>query len=220
VHEASTGPYRTPVGAEARPPDYGVLRVLERGDHPVRTVSEVAAARRVEPIDALIDLSLEADFDCFFGQPFANQDMDQVLRILKDPHVVVGGSDSGAHVSQIIDSSIPTFLLSYWVRDRQAFTWEEGIRKLTFDPAMAFGFNDRGLIAEGRAADLVVFDPERVAPDLPHADTDLPAGATRLTQTAVGIDATVVNGQVLLRDGQHTGRLPGALLRGPLGRQH
>ena len=185
----------------------------------MRTVSEVAAARRVEPIDALIDLSLEADFDCFFGQPFANQDMDQVLRILKDPHVVVGGSDSGAHVSQIIDSSIPTFLLSYWVRDRQAFTWEEGIRKLTFDPAMAFGFTDRGLIAEGRAADLVVFDPETVAPDLPHADTDLPAGATRLTQRAVGIDATIVNGQVLLRDGQHTGRLPGALLRGPLARQ-
>jgi N-acyl-D-aspartate/D-glutamate deacylase len=220
VQEATTGPYRTPIGAEARPPDYDVLRVLERGDHAVRTVSGVAAARRVEPIDALIDLSLEADFDCFFGQPFANQDMDQVLRILKDPHVVVGGSDSGAHVSQIIDSSIPTFLLSYWVRDRQAFTWEEGIRKLTFDPAMAFGFTDRGLIAEGRAADLVVFDPERVAPDLPHADTDLPAGATRLKQTALGIDATVVNGQVLLRDGQHTGRLPGALLRGLLGRRN
>ena len=145
VQEATTGPYRTPIGAETRPPDYDVLRVLEGGDHAVRTVSGVAAARRVEPIDALIDLSLEADFDCFFGQPFANQDMDQVLRILKDPHVVVGSSDSGAHVSQIIDSSIPTFLLSYWVRDRQAFTWEEGIRKLTFDPAMAFGFTDRGL---------------------------------------------------------------------------
>ena len=217
MQEATTGPYRTPVGAEARPPDYDVLRVLEPGDHPVRTVSDVAAARRVAPIDALIDLSLEADFDCFFGQPFANQDMDQVLRILKDPHVVVGGSDSGAHVSQIIDSSIPTFLLSHWVRAREAFTWEEGIRKLTFDPAMAFGFTDRGLIAEGRAADLVVFDPERVAPDLPHADTDLPAGATRLTQTAVGIDATIVNGQVLLRDGEHTGRLPGASVAGTIG---
>jgi N-acyl-D-aspartate/D-glutamate deacylase len=75
------------------------------------------------------------------------------------------------------------------------------------------------LLAEGRAADLVVFDPATVAPDLPHAATDLPAGATRLTQKAVGIDATVVNGQVLLRDGVHTGRLPGALLRGPLGRR-
>ena len=219
VQEAITGPYRTPVGAEARPPDYQALRVLEPGDRPLRTVSDVAAARRVKPIDALIDLSLAADFDCFFGQPFANQDMDQVLRILQDPHVVVGGSDSGAHVSQIIDSSIPTFLLSHWVRDRQAFTWEEGIRKLTFDPAMAFGFTDRGLIAEGRAADLVVFDPARVAPDLPHAATDLPAGATRLTQTAVGIDATIVNGEVLLRLGEHTGRLPGALLRGPLAQQ-
>ena len=175
----------------------------------MRTVAEVAAARRVEPIDALIDLSLESDFDCFFGQPFANQDMDQVLRILKNPHVVVGGSDSGAHVSQIIDSSIPTFLLSYWVRDRQAFTWEEGIRKLTFDPAMAFGFDDRGLIGRAGPPTSSSSTPKAIAPDLPHADTDLPAGATRLTQRAVGIDATVVNGQVLLRDGQHTGRLPG-----------
>jgi N-acyl-D-amino-acid deacylase len=216
VQAATDGPYRTPVGAEARPPDYDALRVLEEGAGAVRTLSEVAAERRVQPIDALIDLSLEAGFDRFFAQPFANQDMGEVLRILQDPRVVVGGSDSGAHVSQVIDSSIPTYLLSYWVRERQAFTWEEGIRMLTFDPALAFGFGDRGLIDEGRAADLVVFDPDTVAPDLPHADTDLPAGATRLKQTALGIAATVVNGEVLLRDGHHTGRLPGVLLRGPL----
>jgi N-acyl-D-amino-acid deacylase len=214
VQAAIDGPYRTPVGAEARPPDYSALRVLEQG--PPRTVADVAAARGVTPIDALIDLSLEAGFDRFFAQPYANQDMGEVLRILQDPRVVVGGSDSGAHVSQVIDSSIPTHLLAYWVRERQAFTWEEGIRMLTFDPALAFGFADRGLIEQGRAADLVVFDPDTVAPDIPHADTDLPAGATRLKQTALGITATVVNGEVLLRDGRHTGRLPGALLRGPL----
>jgi N-acyl-D-amino-acid deacylase len=216
VQATIDGPYRTPVGAEARPPDYDALRVLESGSGATRTLSEVAAERRVAPIDALIDLSLEVGLDRFFAQPFANQDMGEVLRILQDPRVVVGGSDSGAHVSQVIDSSIPTFLLSYWVRERQAFTWEEAIRMLTFDPALAFGFNDRGLIEDGRAADLVVFDPDTVAPDLPHADTDLPAGATRLKQAALGITATVVNGEVLLRDGQHTGRLPGTLLRGAL----
>jgi N-acyl-D-amino-acid deacylase len=216
VREATEGPYRTAVGAEARPPQYDALRVLEAGDGPLRTVADVAAERGVGPVDALVDLCLEADFDRFFAQPFANQDMDQVLKILRDPRVVVGGSDTGAHVSQVIDSSIPTFLLSHWVRERQAFTWEEGIRMLTFDPALAFGFGDRGLVAEGHAADLVVFDPATVAPDLPHADTDLPAGASRLKQGAVGIDATVVNGQVLLRDGTHTGALPGSLLRGPL----
>jgi N-acyl-D-amino-acid deacylase len=216
VQATIDGPYRTPVGAEARPPDYDALRVLESGSGAARTLSDVAAERRVAPIDALIDLSLEVGLDRFFAQPFANQDMGEVLRILQDPRVVVGGSDSGAHVSQVIDSSIPTFLLSYWVRERQAFTWEQAIRMLTFDPALAFGFSDRGLIEEGRAADLVVFDPDTVAPDLPHADTDLPAGATRLKQAALGIAATVVNGEILLRDGQHTGRLPGALLRGAL----
>jgi N-acyl-D-aspartate/D-glutamate deacylase len=216
VQEATDGPYRTPVGAEARPPDYDVLRVLDTPDGPTRTVAEVAADRGVAPIDALIDLSLEGGFDRFFGHPFANQDMGEVLRILEDPRVVVGGSDSGAHVSQVIDSSIPTFLLAHWVRGQQAFTWEEGIRKLTFDPAMAFGFSDRGLVAEGMAADLVVFDPATVAPGLPHAATDLPAGASRLVQKAVGIDATVVNGEVLLRHGEPTGALPGSLLRGPL----
>jgi N-acyl-D-amino-acid deacylase len=216
VREATDGPYRTPVGAEARPPDYDVLRVLDGVDGPVRTVAQVAAARGVSPVDAMIDLCLEADFDRFFAQPFANQDMGQVLRMLRDPRVVVGGSDTGAHVSQILDSSIPTHLLAHWVRDQEAFTWEEAVRMLTFDPALAFGFADRGLLAEGQAADLVVFDPATVAPDLPHADTDLPAGASRLKQGAVGIDATVVNGQVLLRDGKHTGATPGSLLRGPL----
>jgi N-acyl-D-amino-acid deacylase len=216
VAEATDGPYRSPIGAEARPPQYDVLRVLDRTDGRHQTVAEVAADRGVGPVDALIDLSLEADFDRFFGQPFANQRMDQVLRILEDPRVVVGGSDSGAHVSQVIDSSIPTFLLAHWVRGQEAFTWEEGVRKLTFDPAMAFGFADRGLVAEGLAADLVVFDPATVGPDLPHAATDLPAGAGRLTQKALGIDATVVNGQVLLRHGEHTGALPGTLLRGPM----
>jgi N-acyl-D-aspartate/D-glutamate deacylase len=216
VREATDGPYRTAIGAEARPPDYDILRVLDRTDGPVRTVAEVAADRGVAPVEALIDLSLEAGFDRFFGHPFANQDMSEVLRILEDPRVVVGGSDSGAHVSQVIDSSIPTFLLAHWVRGQEALTWEEGIRKLTFDPALAFGFSDRGLVAEGMAADLVVFDPATVAPDLPHAAHDLPAGAGRLTQRAVGIEATVVNGEVLLRQGEHTGALPGSLLRGPL----
>lgn len=217
VDEAVNGPYGEAIGAEARAPDYEILRVLEASSGPWRTVAEVAAERRVTPVDALIDLSLEAGFDRFFAQPFANQDMGEVLHMLQHPHVVVGGSDSGAHVSQIIDSSIPTFLLSYWVRDRQVFEWEQGVRMLTFDPALAFGLVDRGLVAEGLVADLVVFDPATIGPDLPHAATDLPAGASRLTQRALGIDATVVNGRVLLREGQQTGALPGTLLRGPLG---
>lgn len=125
----------------------------------------------------------------------------------------MAGSDTGAHVSQIVDSSLPTFLLSHWVRSQQEFSWEEGVRMLTSRPAQMWGLRDRGVIEEGKYADLVVFDPELVGPELPTFENDLPAGGIRLTQRARGIRATVVNGEVLLRDGDHTGTYPGQLLR-------
>ena len=89
---------------------------------------------------------------------------------------------------------------------------------LTLVPATQWGFADRGLVREGLAADLVVFDPDTIAPEMPEVAHDLPAGARRLVQRGRGIAATVVNGEVLLRDGKHTGALPGRLLRGPLAR--
>jgi N-acyl-D-aspartate/D-glutamate deacylase len=164
----------------------------------------------------MIELSLASDFDQLFSQPFANQDSDAVLAMIKHPRTVVGVSDSGAHVSQIMDSSIPTYLLAHWVRRTEALRWEEAIRMLTFDPASAWGLHDRGLVQEGFVADLVVFDPASIGPGMPHGASDLPAGAKRLTQKATGIRATVVNGSVLMRDGEHTGALPGQLIRGPL----
>jgi N-acyl-D-aspartate/D-glutamate deacylase len=87
---------------------------------------------------------------------------------------------------------------------------------LTFEPASAWGLHDRGLLREGLAADLVVFDPDRVAPLMPEVVDDLPAGARRLRQKAAGFAASVVNGAAVLRDGEHTGAYPGRLLRGPL----
>ena len=86
---------------------------------------------------------------------------------------------------------------------------------LSFEPATLWGFSDRGLIREGMAADLLVFDPETIAPEMPEVTHDLPAGARRLVQKARGIAATVVNGEVVLRDGKPTGALPGRLLRAP-----
>jgi N-acyl-D-aspartate/D-glutamate deacylase len=216
VDEALHGPYRTAIGAEARAPSYEVLRVLDSPDGPWRTVAEAAAERGTTPVDAIIDLSLATDFDLLFSQPFANQDPDIVLAMIRHPRTVIGVSDSGAHVSQIIDSSIPTYLLGHWVRETQALRWEEAVRMLTFDTASAWGLRDRGLLQEGLAGDVVVFDPERIGPGLPHAASDLPAGAKRLTQKATGILATVVNGQVFMRDGESTGALAGQLLRGPL----
>jgi N-acyl-D-aspartate/D-glutamate deacylase len=216
VDEALHGSYRKAIGTETRPPRYDALRILDSAAGPWPTVAAVAERRRTTPVDAMIDLALAADFDLFFGQPFANEDLDVVLQLIRHPRTVVGVSDSGAHVSQIVDSSIPTFLLAHWVRAREALTWEDAVRKLTFDPALAWGFHDRGLVQEGAFADLVVFDPERVGPGVPYAATDLPAGAKRLKQKATGIAATIVNGTVVLRDGEPTGALPGRVIRNPV----
>mgnify|MGYP003339609100 CR=1 FL=1 len=135
---------------------------------------------------------------------------------MRHPRAAVTFSDSGAHVSQIMDSSLQTHMLAYWVRERQAFTLEQAVRKMTFDIAAFWGLPGRGLIREGHVADLVVFDPARVGAQMPTVEHDLPGGARRLKQKADGILATVIAGQVLLRNNEHTGALPGALLRGPL----
>ena len=160
----------------------------------------------------MIDLALETDFQQLFAQ-VVEQDTEDVLALLRHPKMVMTFSDSGAHVSQIIDSSIQTHLLGHWVRNRQAFTLEEGVRMLTLAPATAWGFADRGLVREGFVADLNVFDPAEIAPEMPELVHDLPAGERRLVQKASGIRATVVAGQVVLEHGDHTGALPGRLLR-------
>jgi N-acyl-D-aspartate/D-glutamate deacylase len=221
LREASTTPPdRLPVGTEARPADYDWILVFDTVEGPHRTVAEVARERGVHPLDAMIDLALERDLELFFLQPVANEDQDYALELMRHPRAVVTFSDSGAHVSQLMDSSLQTHLLAHWVREKQAFTLEQAVRMLTLVPATLWGFADRGLIREGMAADLVVFDPDTIAAEMPEVADDLPAGARRLIQRARGVAATVVNGEVLLRDGKHTGALPGRLLRGPLARRN
>jgi len=204
------------VGAEARKPDYEWLMLMEDPCGPHRSIAEIARERGVDPVQALIEVGLERDLKAFFVQPLFNENLDDVLEMMKHPRSVVTFSDSGAHVSQIMDSSLQTQVLAYWVRRRQALTLEEGVRMLTLEPASAWGLHDRGLLREGLAADVIVFDPDRVAPDMPEVVNDLPAGARRLRQKASGFRASIVNGQVVLREGEHTGAYPGRVLRGPL----
>ena len=217
VQAARHGPYPKGYGTESRPPDYERLCAL-RTALPDRnpSVASIAAVRGIDPVEAMIDLALETDFNQFFQQPVSNLDMAHVEAILRHPQTVVTFSDSGAHVSQIMDSSIPTTLLAYWVRERGLFSLEEGVRMITLAPARAWGFHDRGLVREGMVADLNVFDPARILPALPEVRRDLPGNGLRLTQRCQGILATIVSGQVLLLHGEHTGALPGKLLRGSL----
>jgi N-acyl-D-amino-acid deacylase len=219
VAGAHQQPERKTLGTEARPFPYEWIFVYDTVQGPHRTVAEIARERGVDPAEAMIDLALEKDLERFFVHPVANEMQDDVLEMMRHPRAVVTFSDSGAHVSQIIDSSLQTHLLSHWVRERQAFTLEQAVRMLTLVPATLWGFADRGLVREGFAADLLVFDPDTIAPEMPEVVNDLPAGARRLVQRARGIAATIVNGEVVLRDGKHTGALPGRLLRGPYARR-
>jgi N-acyl-D-aspartate/D-glutamate deacylase len=219
VEAAGESDGRRPLGTEARAADYDLLLVFDTVEGPHRTVAEVARERGVHPALAMIDLALEKDLDFFFLQPVANEDQDIALELMRHPRTVTTFSDSGAHVSQLMDSSLQTHLLYHWVRRKQAFTLEQAVRMLTLVPATLWGFGDRGLIREGMAADFVVFDPDTIAAEMPEVVDDLPAGARRLIQRTRGIAATVVNGEVLLRDGKHTGALPGRLLRGPAARR-
>ena len=216
VWAAHHGDYGNPIGAEARRPDYDLMLVMERPVPPNQTVAEMAAARGVDPVELVLDLALESGFDQFFMQPIGGADPAALLNAMRHPRTVMTFSDSGAHVSQIADCSIQTHLLAYWVRDREDFTLEEAVRMITLAPARAWGFADRGLLREGLVADINVFDPATVGPAMPTLVHDLPGGARRLDQRADGFRATVVAGEVLFRDGEHTGAVPGRLLRGPL----
>jgi N-acyl-D-aspartate/D-glutamate deacylase len=202
------------VGAQARPPDFEGIRVYRQGLPPNPSVADIARERGVHPAEAMIDLCVESGGDQLFIQPsLYPQDEEVLLRAMRHPRTVMTFSDSGAHLSQIADSSIHTHLLGHWVRDRQEFTLEEAVRMLTLAPALAWGFTDRGLLRAGMAADLNVFDPDTVGPAVPRLVDDLPAGGLRLEQRSVGFAATVVGGQVTIRDGEPTGARPGRLVR-------
>src|SRR6266849_6335665 len=207
------------VGAEARIANFNWMFPLDKAMPPYRSIAEIAAEQNKDPVDVIIDFALEKNLKRFFLQTLTNENQDHVLEMMKNPRSVVTFSDSGAHVSQIMDSSLQTHVLSHWVREKQAVTLEEAVRMLSFVPASHWGLNGRGLLRQGYCADVVVFDPETVAPMLPELTYDLPAGARRLKQKATGFMATVVNGEIVLRNNEPTVALSGQLLRGPLARK-
>jgi N-acyl-D-aspartate/D-glutamate deacylase len=213
VRSAHESAYGEAVGGEARPPEFERMRVLDAPMPPNPSVAEMARERGVDPVALMIQLSIETDLSQFFAQTLTPYDHDDIARILRHPRTVMAFSDSGAHVSQMSDASIQTHLLGYWTRSLREFRFEEAIRMLTLAPARAWGFHDRGLLREGMIADINLIDPETVAPAMPKVVHDLPAGEKRIEQRATGIAATIVGGEVLIRDGVHTGALPGRLLR-------
>lgn len=214
-------PYDGPeiVGAEARPPEWDMFYHMDKIRLPHPSIAQIGKERGITPAAAMIEVAIEDDLKAFFRQPLANENQDDALALMKHPRSNVTFSDSGAHVSQIMDSSLQTHLLSHWVREREALTLEEAVRMITYDTATNWGFHDRGLLREGMTADITVFDADKVEPCMPTVENDLPSGSKRLKQYADGMLATVVAGQTVLKEKKHTGALPGQLLRGPLARQ-
>ena len=149
-------------GAEARPPEWDWIYALTDMKGPHKSMAELARQKNTHPVELMIDMALERDMKFFMIQPIANENQTEALELMKHPRSVVTFSDSGAHVSQIMDTSLQTHLLSHWVREKQAFTLEEAVKMITCDTATQFGFHDRGLLREGMAADIVVFDPDTV----------------------------------------------------------
>jgi N-acyl-D-amino-acid deacylase len=185
-----------------------------RYDCPVNTsLAAVAADRGVSPAAAFIELLLETDGALVCNLPFLNQRLDAVEEMLDDPLVTLGLADAGAHVGQIMDASQPTFFLSYWVVERRRWPLEEAIRRLTSDTADLFGVTDRGRLVPGAFADVNVIDVEQLALHQPEFVHDFPGGAGRYVQRASGYDATIVNGQVFMEHGEHTGVYAGRMLR-------
>src|SRR2546428_10608405 len=199
---------------DPRKPDYDNLYAMQGVDWDDPTVAQLAAQRGKHPVEVMIDLVLENDNQVFV-QPLVNEQPDHVLGMLKHSRTLATFSDSGAHVCQEMGSSLQTHLLSYWVRAKRAFTLEEAVRKLTFDNASAWELNDRGPLRTRYKAGLGPVRAGPVAPAMPSGETGLPGWARRPLPKGGGVAAVVVNGQVTLENGDATGRMPGALLRGP-----
>jgi N-acyl-D-amino-acid deacylase len=178
-----------------------------------KSVAEIAREQNKDVLDAFLDLALEENLETEFERREVNSDEAAMTALLTSPYTVIGQSDGGAHVVFRTDYSYSTYLLSHWVREKEIMSLEDAIRKLTFVPASLFGFSDRGLVRPGMAADLMIFDPATISPLEPGEAHDLPGGAKRRKQLARGIEWTVVNGQVLIEKGEHTGAYPGKVAR-------
>jgi N-acyl-D-amino-acid deacylase len=179
-----------------------------------RTVAEIARECGKDGVDAFLDVALEDDLETEFTLLFLNVADDRVAKILEDPHTLLALGDGGAHVDLMCDAGYCTYLLGKWVRDKELMSLEHAVHRLTAQPADLFGIKDRGRLAAGLAADLVIFDPRTVgSPERPVRRNDLPGGGKRFVMPSSGILWTIVNGHVTYAEGSLTDARAGQMLR-------
>ena len=190
-------------------PERGARYELDRDN----TLVARAARNGRSAVAEFLELVLMHDGAVILNWPVQNGDFAAIEAMLDDPNIIMGLADAGAHATQIMDASQATFFLQHWVREREHFTIEEGVRRLTGDTAAFLGLNDRGVLRPGACADINIIDLDGLELALPEIVHDFPGGAPRYVQKCTGIDATIVNGELFMEHGEHTGALAGALLR-------
>jgi N-acyl-D-aspartate/D-glutamate deacylase len=181
-----------------------------------QSIGALASRLGKAPLDTLLDLVIEEDLRTLVSPPVSGTDNESWRMrgaAWRDPRAIIGASDAGAHLDMIDTFAFSTQVLSEGVRERNLLGLEEAVHRLTDVPARVFGLRDRGLIANGYWADLVVFDPQTVGCGPLYTRRDLPRGAARLYCDAVGIQHVVVNGREIIRHGRPTGVLAGKVLR-------
>jgi N-acyl-D-aspartate/D-glutamate deacylase len=181
-----------------------------------KSVEQLAQEQGKRTMDAFLDLSLDEDLQTYFICVDRNTDVEAQRQILGSPYTVIGTTDGGARPHTMDRYEYSTHLLSYWVRDQQIMSLEEAVYRLTGKTALMHDLYDRGFLTPGKAADIVIFDPDTIASKPREPGHDLPDGSVHVKREAIGIDYVIVNGEVLLESGEHTGALPGQVLRGPL----
>jgi N-acyl-D-amino-acid deacylase len=179
-----------------------------------KTLAEIAAALGRHVIDAMLDVSLADDLKTEWRTPMLNVRSDYAKEVMTSPYSLAGLSDGGAHTKFLTAGVWPTDLLTWMVRDTGALSLEEAHYRMSGLPAWASGFKDRGFVREGLAADLMIYDLDKLAIGPWEVRHDLPCGEWRRVQNAIGYRWIVVNGQITFQDGKCTGATPGRLLRG------
>ena len=180
---------------------------------PDESLYGIAEANGEHPAETWIRLSLESKGQVRFHMRVFNMNLDDVAEVISTDWAMPGLGDAGAHVGGMIDAGWATFTLSHWHRDAGLYTLEEAIRRMTSVPADILALSDRGTLAVGKKADINVINVDRVAECQPELVYDFPHGAPRFVQHAMGYDATICNGQVILRNDEHTGARSGRVLR-------
>ena len=178
-----------------------------------QSLTGMASAAKEHPGETWLRLSDQTDGKALFHMRGFNIDLDSLAELITTDWAMPGLGDAGAHVSQMIDSGWPTFILSHWHRDSGVYSIEEAVRRMSSVPAGVLGLTDRGVLAVGKRADVNVLDIHNLEERMPEIVHDFPFGAPRFVQRAQGYKATVVNGDIILRDDELTGNYPGRVLR-------